>query len=52
MGNVFEVMFWFSPRLFVAWARALAPVGVNTAVPVAGVNWTPKLNDVITTVSA
>jgi hypothetical protein len=50
---VFEMMSWLSPRVFSGWARALAAVGVNTAVPEEGVNWRlPKLKEVITRVSA
>ena len=46
-------MSWLSPRLLVADARALAPVGVNTAVPVAGLKVSVmKLKLVIATVSA
>jgi len=43
----------FSPGLFIARARTFAPVGVNTAVPAAGVNWRfPKVKEVITKASA
>jgi hypothetical protein len=53
MGNVVVVMSRLWPRVLVAAARALAPVGVNTAVPVAGLKVNvAKLKLVNATVSA